>query len=70
MCRSPRSSRGHSYPCAERPQPPADDPSPAATPFALVAWDHTLLLDAFDEGPAHTFEQRAIGTTVPEQAAC
>jgi len=40
------------------------------TPFALLAWDRALLLDAFDENVALNFASRWIEATGPEPNAC
>lgn len=41
-----------------------------ASPFALLAWDRALLLDAFDETTARGFASRFIEATAPEPNAC
>ena len=42
-----------------------------ATPFALVAWDHVLLLDSFDPAVALQFAQRWIEQPeLPERGSC
>lgn len=41
-----------------------------ATPFAILAWDRALLLDAFDEAAAVGFARQFIESTAPEPAAC
>ena len=39
-----------------------------STPFALLAWDRALLLDAFDEARAQAFAGQSIDATAPERA--
>lgn len=41
-----------------------------STPFALLAWDRALLVEAFDEDVALTFASRWIEATAPEPNAC
>ncbi|MEW5992249.1 MAG: DUF3105 domain-containing protein [Chloroflexota bacterium] len=41
-----------------------------STPFALVAWDRALLLDAFDPSIARDFAGRSLEATAPEPNAC
>ena len=41
-----------------------------STPYALLAWDRALLLDAFDEATARDFASRSIEATAPEPNAC
>lgn len=41
-----------------------------STPYALLAWDRALLLDAFDEAAARDFASRSIEATAPEPNAC
>jgi hypothetical protein len=41
-----------------------------STPYALLAWDRALLLDAFDEVAALGFAGRFIEATAPEPNAC
>ncbi len=41
-----------------------------STPYALLAWDRALLLDAFDEARAREFASRWIEASAPEPGAC
>jgi len=41
-----------------------------ATPYALLAWDRALLLDAFDAAVARLFASRSIEATALEPNAC
>lgn len=41
-----------------------------ATPYAIVAWDRALLLDAFDASRAQAFAARWIEASAPEPNAC
>ncbi len=41
-----------------------------SSPYALLAWDRALLLDAFDETAARDFASRSIEATAPEPNAC
>ena len=41
-----------------------------SAPYALLAWDRALLLDAFDATVAQQFASRSIDATAPEPNAC